>query len=183
MKNITHKEQSPAKSELIPTGTSKFFTYGIKNLQNIQCVDMAFHAGSEWRRNSDKVDILTSIFEKDITLRILVNSAETVAAVCSHMAQPLKKYVGFDSCVEEWSELSKLYPDAVHVRVADVPLLHRLYIVRGEAEGFVNVKYYTYGNYTPDKDFRMVFDNSGMEYKLYTEEFDYIWNKASHSAN
>ena len=27
----------------------------------------------------------------------------------------------------------------------------------------------------------MAFDNSGMEYKLYTGEFDYIWNEASHS--
>lgn len=181
MSNINRKEHDFIKSGAIPAGTTKFFIYGFENLQNVQYVDMAFHAGAEWRRNSDKVDILTSIFEKNITLRILVNSAETVASVCSHMSQPLKKYVGFDNCVEEWIELMKLYPDVVHVRIADVPLLHRLYILRGENEGFVNVKYYTYGNYTPEKDFRMAFDNSGMEYKLYTGEFDYIWNKASHS--
>ena len=141
---------------------------------------MAFHAGADWRRSSEKVEILTSIIDKGITLRVLVNSAETVTSVCSHMSQPLKKYVGFDNCVEEWLELARIYPDTIHVRVADVPLLHRLYIRKEEKNGFVNVKYYTYGNYTPDKDFRRVFDNSGMEYKLYTREFDYIWNKASH---
>jgi hypothetical protein len=122
------------------------------------------------------------IINKSITLRILVNAADTVSAVCYHMAQPLKKYVGFDNCVEDWVELAKLYPDVVQVRIADVPLLHRLYILRGENTGFVNIKYYTYGNYNPDKDVRMVFDHSGMEYKLYTEEFDYLWNEASHSA-
>lgn len=183
MTNVKYPENKTAKADSIPDGTSAFFTNGFDKLSDIQCVDMAFHAGSEWRRNSDKVDILTHIIDKSITLRILVNSADTVSTVCSHMSQPLKKYVGFDSCVEEWIELAQTYPDVVQVRIADVPLLHRLYILRGEKTGYVNVKYYTYGNYTPDKDFRMVFDNSGMEYKLYTEEFDYIWKKASHSTN
>ena len=180
MIDVKCPESKTVKSDPILDGTSAFFTNGFDSLSDIQCVDMAFHAGSEWRRNSDKVDILTHIIDKSITLRILVNSADTVSSVCSHMSQPLKKYVGFDSCVEEWIELAQAYPDVVQVRIADVPLLHRLYILRGEKTGYVNVKYYTYGNYTPDKDFRMVFDDSGMEYKLYTEEFDYIWNKASH---
>ena len=96
------------------------------------------------------------------------------------MSQPLKKYVGFDNCVEEWRELARIYPDIIQVRIANVPLLHRLYILREETDGVVNVKYYTYGNCTPDKDFRRSFDHSGMEYELYTQEFDYIWNKASY---
>ncbi len=166
----------------IPDGTGAFFVEGFSRISNIQCVDMAFHAGADWRRNSDKLDILTNIVDKNITLRILVNSADTVSSICSHMSQPLKKYVGFDSCVEEWIELAKTYPDVVHVRIADVPLLHRLYILRGEENGYVNIKYYTYGNCTPDKDFRATFDSFETEYKLYTEEFDYIWNKASHNA-
>lgn len=168
------------KQDSIPGGASAFFEYGFHKLSNVQCVDMAFHAGSEWRRNTDKVNILSYIIEKNITLRVLVNSAEVVSTVCSHMAQPLKKYVGFDSSVQDWVELARTYPDVIHVRIADVPLLHRLYMIRGENGGFVNVKYYTYGNYTPDKDCRRAFDSSGMEYQLYTEEFDYLWNKASH---
>ena len=180
MVDVKRIENGGVKTELIPAGASAFFANGFKKLSNVQCVDMAFHAGSEWRRNSDKVDILSHIIDKKITLRILVNSEETVRTICSHMSQPLKKYVGFDSSVADWIDLAKTYPDVIHVRIADVPLLHRLYIIRSEKRGFVNIKYYTYGNYTPDKDFRMVFDQSGKEYSLYTEEFDYIWNKASH---
>lgn len=179
MTGVKWGENRGTKRAIIPDETSKFFIDGLNRLSEVQCVDMAFHAGAEWRRNSDKVDVLTSIIGKRILLRILVNSAETISAVCSHMSQPLKKYVGFDNCVKEWTELAQLYPDIVQVRVADVPLLHRLYILRGKKAGYINVKYYTYGNYTPDKDFRMVFDNAGAEYKLYAEEFDYIWNKAS----
>ena len=168
------------RAEDIPGSSGDFIGYGIDNVGVLQSVDMAFHAGAEWRRNSDKVNILTAIIEKSITLRVLVNSSETVSEVCSHMRQPLKRYVGFDNSIQEWLELMSAYPDSVKVRVADVPLLHRLYIIRGEDKGYVNVKYYTYGNYTPDKDFRMVFGSSDMQYKLYTDEFDYIWNKASH---
>lgn len=180
MIGVQIRESKEARADTIPGGAAEFFTYGLEHTLNVQSIDMAFHGGAEWRRNSDKVKLLTDIINKKITLRVLINSSETVSAVCSHMAQPLKKYVGFDNCVEDWRELAEAYPESVKVRVADVPLLHRLYIVRGENGGFVNIKYYTYGNYTPDKDFRMTFDDSGMEYKLYTEEFDYIWKNASH---
>ena len=116
MVDVKCPESKAVKSNPIPDGTSAFFTNGFDRLSDIQCVDMAFHAGAEWRRNSDKVDILTHIIDKSITLRILVNSADTVSSVCSHMSQPLKKYVGFDSCVEEWIELAQTYPDVVQVR-------------------------------------------------------------------
>jgi len=148
MVDVRCPESKTVNLNSIPDGTSAFFKKGFDKLLDIQCVDMAFHAGAEWRRDSEKVDILTHIIDKSIILRILVNSADTVSAVCSHMSQPLKKYVGFDSCMEEWIELAQTYPDVVQVRIADVPLLHRLYILRGEKAGYVNVKYYTYGNYT-----------------------------------
>ena len=90
MINVKSQENKNIKSDFIPDGTSAFFTNGFDSLSDIQCVDMAFHAGSEWRRNSDKVDILTHIIDKSITLRILVNSADTVSSICSHMSQPLK---------------------------------------------------------------------------------------------
>lgn len=172
--------ENKQKNSGIPNKTSEFFINGLEKLSDIQCVDMAFHGGAEWHRDSEKVDILTNIIEKNITLRVLVNSSDTVSSVCSHMSQPLKKYVGFDDCVNDWVQLANAYPDVVQVHIAEVPLLHRVYIIRDEKKGFVNTKYYTYGNYRPEKDFRMVFDDSGMEYKLYTEEFDYIWNNASH---
>lgn len=170
------------KSDFLKDGTKDFFINGFDGLSAVQCVDMAFHAGADWQRNSDKLEILNDIINKNITLRILVNSADTVSNICSHMSQPLRRYVGFDNSVKEWIELAQMYPDVVYVHIADVPLMHRLYILRGENTGVANVKYYTYGNCIPDKDFRAVFDNSDAEYNLYVAEFDYIWDKASHSA-
>lgn len=179
MEGIKRQDHEDDEPETIPEGTKAFFVHGLNHMKGIRYVDMAFHAGEDWRRSTDKIDILTHFLKQKVSVRVLVNSAQTVTGICSHMSQPLKKYTGFDNCVEEWAELAENYPEIVHVRVADVPLLHRLYILRGDAEGLVNVKYYTYGNYIPNRDARSVFDHFQEGYRLYTEEFEYIWNHAS----
>lgn len=169
------KHNSDPSKNLAPLESTEFFESALKK-QDLQCIDMAFHAGSAWQRNTDKVELLRAIVEKKISLRVIVNTNESAGAVCDHMKQPMKKYVGFDSNVEDWLELAKRNPDTVSVRVSDVPILHRLYITRNkDGSGAVNIKYYTYGNYTPDKDFRRSFVSPSSEYKLYTEEFDYLW--------
>lgn len=173
------KEQEQSKFAKM-MGSTEFFLEGLKRYDHISSVDMAFHAGGEWRRKSEKVDILQNLIDKKIILRVLVNSPEAAEIVCSHMKQPLKKYAGFDKCVEDWTELATMFPDNIKVRIAELPLMHRLYIVRGSSpeEGQLNIKYYTYGNYTPDKDFRLCFEAPGPEYELYTKEFDYLWEKS-----
>lgn len=94
------------------------------------------------------------------------------------MTHPLKKYRSYEECLLNWYELAVSYPDIVEVRMLKVPLLHRIYLIRGNKSGAVNVKYYTYGNYTPEKDFRLTFEAGSPEYELYFGEFDYLWNHA-----
>lgn len=126
---------------------------------------------------------MTRIAEKKTPLRVIVNEADVIENVCAHMRQPLKKYVGFKSSIDEWKEIEALYPGSVSVRIANVPLFHRLYIIRNEdGTGAVNIKYYTYGSYNTEKDVRQCFSTPSREYRLYAEEFDYIWDHAC-SAN
>ena len=80
-------------------------------------------------------------------------------------------------------ELEKSYPEQVKVRIPSVPLLHRVYIVKGRETGCINVKYYTYGNYTPEKDFRLSFVGDSKEFKLYSHEFDYLWKNSEEAVN
>lgn len=173
LKNVTEPFSELQQTEI-------FFCKGLRRVESPCCVDMAFHAGTEWRRDSDKVDILADIIERNIKLRVIVNESKTVEKVCAHMRQPLKKYVSFDSIAMEWVELSKQFPENIEVHIADIPLLYRLYIIRGKNDGIANVKFYTYGNYRPGKDFRIAFNSADPEYKIYTDEFDYIWSHASH---
>ena len=160
----------------LPAGTISFFKESLRNLTEIQSVDMAFHAGVEWRQSSEKVEILNRLLENKIRIRIMANTGDVVGNVTKSMAQPLKKYLGYEKSLQDWHELSLQFPEYISVKVPDVPLLHRLYIVRGKDNGTANVKFYTYGNYKPEKDFRMAFKFGSKEYRLYAEEFDYLWN-------
>lgn len=166
---------------LIPTNTYDFFKYALEFADESSTVDMAFHAGSEWQRNSDKVELLNEIFNRKIKLRVLANSNDIVSNVTKSMTQPLKRYVGFDESLNEWIDLAKAYPDFVEVKIPNVPLLHRLYIISNEKSGCANVKYYTYGNYTPDKDFRLSFGFGTKEYNLYVDEFEYLWENSTNA--
>lgn len=175
MRNVKPKRKMPS----LHFEASRFILDNAASTPELCSVDMAFHAGSAWSRDSDKVETLCRLQEMKCKLRVLINSVESVEKVCAHMRQPMKRYVRFDRNLEEWRELASEYPDTIEVRVLDVPLLHRLYIVRGKNGGCVNVKYYSYGNYIPEKDFRLSFAHPDAEYTLYTEEFDYLWQVAT----
>lgn len=175
---ICSKLKSKAPEKLAASGTVEFFWEMIRQIGDEACVDMAFHAGNEWRQISNKVDILNHILSRGMKLRVLANKSEDVYAITRSMTQPLKKYRTYEECLADWYELAVAYPEMVELRVPKVPLLHRIYLVRGNGTGAVNVKYYTYGNYTPNKDFRLTFESGSPEYELYCGEFEYLWQNA-----
>ena len=78
----------------VPLDTIRFFEYSLIHIDDIKTIDMAFHAGSDWRRSSAKVDLLLDILSKNIQLRILANTTEVVGSITKSMTQPLKRYLG-----------------------------------------------------------------------------------------
>ena len=70
-------------------------------------------------------------------------------------------------------------PGLVQVRVSEIPMLHRTYIIQNkDATGAANIKYYTYGNDIPANDHRAHFVSGSHEYAMYANEFDYLWERA-----
>ncbi len=178
MTDLHLPKQSRRGEDSLPASSGEFFLSVIGNSEN-PCVDMAFHGGAEWRTKTDKLEILEKMIRKNAKIRVLSNSAQTMEQIRPFMAQPLKKYIGFDECVANWKELMEQFPDHIEFRVCPVPLMHRLYIIRREdQEGAANVKYYSYGPYTSDKDCRCVFSHRSKEYQLYTEEFEFLWERS-----
>lgn len=171
--NTHPAQQSPG----LPTDTAGFFAVALREIPAPVSVDMAFHAGAEWRRTSDKLEILTNLLREGIPLRILLNSAQTISWIAREMQQPLRRYVSFEQCLADWLELAKAYPRQIEVRICPFPLLHRIYLIRGNEDGYVNVKYYTYGNSVPEDDYRQNFSSSP-QYALYEREFQYLWDRS-----
>lgn len=175
---VTPKLKLKLPQKAVSSDTVDFFWDMIRKSGDEVCVDMAFHAGDEWRQISNKVDILNYILSHGIRLRVLANRSEDVYEITRSMTQPLKKYRTYEECLADWYELAVAYPEVVELRVPKVPLLHRIYLVRGKDTGAVNIKYYTYGNYTPNKDFRLTFEYGSPEYELYCGEFEYLWRNS-----
>lgn len=161
--------------------TAEFFEQYLERIELGNCVDLAFRAGSEWHYKEEILNVLQFLVKMKTKIRVLVNSSDTVQDLSSYMRQPLKKYYGYENSLLDWIEKSKRFPDCITVRIANVPLMHRYYCIRDEETniGVCKVSYYTYGNYMPKNDYQHLFNDSNSEYKLYKEEFEYIWNNAS----
>lgn len=168
------------ESETLNSSTVDYVNSAFKKLGTVGEIRMSFRAGSEWHHKSELVDILLRAIEKNITVKVIVNDAATVEQLSLHMRQPLKKYYGYSKSLNDWLEKARLYPNCIQVRIADIPLMHRYYCIMGMKSGTAKVSFYTYGNYSPEKDFQYIFDSDQSEYRLYAEEFEYIWNAASH---
>lgn len=113
-------------------------------------------------------------------MRAIVNEKEIVEDNAKHMKHNLRKYCGYDQNASKWAGISKKYPELVFVRIAEVPLMRRYYNIIGDENGVMKVSYYTYGNLYLDKDCPNIIDASDMVYMLYTDEFEYLWNRGSY---
>ncbi len=166
--------------ENAPIHTCDFFKYVLNSWNNAKYVDMAFHAGADWMRKDDHLEILDTLLSRGLQMRIIINSTESVENASRHMRHPTKKYVEFEQSYKEWANLAEKFPNLITIKKANVQLMHRLYIIRADdGKGACNVKYYTYGNYKASSDYRATFTNCDDMYKLYYREFEYVWEKAT----
>lgn len=171
--------QASQEGAALQRSTIAFFRSALeRHPSGIDRIDMCFHAGAEWRQNADKVNVLSDCIRRKIKIRVLANTSDTLENITESMTQPLKKYLTYEECLSNWNELARAYPELVSIRVSRVPLLHRIYLIQGQDYGAINVKYYTYGNFIPDKDYRISFSREAPEYGLYQSEFDYLWEQA-----
>ena len=154
----------------------------MSHITDVQQIDMFFRGGSEWHLNSDVVELLSHILDKGIKMRVIVNEKEMVEETAKHMRHNLRKYYGYDQNAANWVELSKKYPELISIHIAEVPLMRRYYNIIGMENGLMKVSYYTYGNPYPDQDCQIVIEASDNAYKLYSNEFEYLWNSGSHEA-
>lgn len=160
--------------------TVAFIKTCLNDITNVSWIDMYFRGGSEWHLNSEVVELLSNLLEKEIKFRVIINEEKTVEETAKHMKHNLRKYYGYDKNVTNWVELSKKYPELVSIHIAEVPLMRRYYNIRGKEKGRMKVSYYTYGNPYPQKDYQNIIEAPNKTYELYAEEFDYLWSKGSH---
>lgn len=156
-----------------------FFRNRMKRMQSVRGVDLAFHAGSTWHESIERLEILEELAEAGVQLRILVNTPEAAESLGRHMRHKLKKYMPFAESIQRWQDFAAMYPN-VEVRVSEIPLLRIYYSfnMENEEENALRVKYYTYSNAKIEKNFAQNFEPQDACYRLYKNEFDFLWNEA-----
>lgn len=153
-----------------------FFRENMKDIDNVTAVDLAFHAGSIWHQNVERLNILETLADAGVQIRVIVNTPEVAMQMGKHMRHKLKKYMPFEEAVSLWQNVADLYPN-VQVRVTDIPMLRIQYTIRKKdpSQDRMRIKYYTHGVAQIDANSIQEFDASDYRFNLYRSEFEYIW--------
>lgn len=173
--NIETEERHPIKNDYI--SPEKYFKDGILNRAHAKSIDMAFHTGARWFTLIEKNDLLYEAINKGIRFRILLNYSEISEPIVQHIHHQGKTYLSFAECIQNWNHLQNAYPDTFEIKLVDIPILRRYYSFHMEDNSMdtVNVKYYTYGNNNPDKNYQPIFYYDSPYFELYRSEFQYLW--------
>ncbi len=174
-----------AADERFPANTAALFLAalaGNSELGTVTEVHMTFHSGYNWRSNDEYADILKTMLERNINLKVIVNLQETMADLRAHLAHPLREYTGFDQSPQSWFRLAEEYPDLIQIHAAHVPLMHRTYTLMGRNKAvWTYIHYYSYGYFHNKKNLRIFLRSAENQEELqeYEQEFSYLWNHAS----
>ena len=160
--------------------TEEYFARELNSDSGVVSVDMAFHAGAEWFASIEKSDILYDIVDRGIKVNVLLNTPNAAEILAAHMRHKRKNYMGFEECLQNWKRFQDAYGDLVELRTVDIPILRRYYSFHMSDPicDTVNVKYYTYANAKPSKNCQLIFQPDSDFFRLYREEFDYLWKRS-----
>lgn len=161
------------------TDTNSFFLTNMKELDSIESVDLSFHAGFIWHQDIGHLDILSSLDEAGIPVRVIINTADGALIIGKHMRHKLKNYPTFEEGISAWKDLeSKL--DTMQVRLSDIPVMRICYCInkKNKSESIMRIKFYTYGNPKIDDNYIQDFTPADHPFELYRKEFEYLWKNA-----
>lgn len=166
----------------IPSGSTQLINYVLDHYHAscIESIGMAFHGGEHWFLDVEKRTIFQIIEEKNIPLRILLNSEEALKNIWCHTSRGYLAPGSLDSARNNWGVFQNRYPNTMEVRVSDIPLMHRMYLIRlKDGTGIANIAVYTYGDNPEKNTARLLLSQNDPAYTSFIEEFDYLWGKAT----
>ena len=172
--------QMPAPTQRKLDDLDDFFRPNMQNMQDVEGVDFAFHAGSVWHQNIERLEILDALSKAGVRVRVLVNTPETAALMGKHMRHKLKDYLPFEKAIALWRQRAEDYPN-LEVRVTSTPLLRICYMfhMKDSSKSSLRVKFYTHGNPKIDANYSQIFTADMPHYRLFQDEFDLLWDQCT----
>lgn len=187
------KASKDSATNWFPNSTLDFFYKLVladnKELEKVSSIDLALSHPYCWIEENENI-LERAIFDRKVNFRVLFNipfSKDIAELTKLSVDGYLEKTTGWsrtfldmwNHAVAKWCFLRKICPKQIEIRRAITPILHDIYIGKGEKFNCVRVRYITYGNGIETRDPVLFFRDSDDAYSLYQHEFEYMWESAT----
>lgn len=155
-----------------------FFNSNFFNTTELESVDIACHAGSEWLTDMKRVDLLNRLIENKIHINVIITEPQQAEIIASHMRHDDCIYVSFSENMEYWISFQQKHSDFVRVKVSPLPMMHNYYAFNrtNPLQDCMRINFYTYDNPYMEKNIIHIFRPHSPQFHLFKQEFSYLWN-------
>ncbi|MBQ6039186.1 MAG: hypothetical protein IJL32_00155 [Oscillospiraceae bacterium] len=148
--------------------------------EQIQQLDMAFHMGTSWLSDGERMNMMINMLESGTVMRILIDDEDMAWTLSTHINNKNRFSLPFSLNLQYWQEFERRHGGAVEVRLSPVPILRNYTRFTGrtpDASG-MRVVFYTYGNFYFGQYYSIFPETDSPEYELFRIEFEYLWEKS-----
>ncbi|MDE5557649.1 MAG: hypothetical protein K2J32_08165 [Ruminococcus sp.] len=158
----------------------EFIKNHISKIDEIEKIEIAFHAGFLWTVTPEKFELLSNFIKKDINIYIIINDASLDDIVFKHLRGNNRAYISLENNISLWKETQEKISKKLNIHVTNIPLFHRYCAIhmRNQKNSVIQTSFYTYGNPNIDKNYSEIFNYNSDYFKLFKKEFDYLWNES-----
>ena len=153
----------------------------IDKVDDIQSIEMAFHGGTKWIIDDDRVRLLLFLLKKDIDIYIIVNDETPQEYVFEHLREDGRTYIPLNENFKLWKDYQKRLPTTLHVKVSQAPLFRKYAAINMKVKEYsvIYTSFYTYNNPYIEINYTKIFEYNSKYFDIFKNQFAYLWSKAS----
>ena len=174
-------EQTAAAGGQDSMTTNVFFEYVEQHFDEIASLEIACHAGDIWLRPSSyRYRLLKRLCEKQIPIRVIINTSAATAGLWQHMrdmeAFEMGMYRSLEDITHAWEVISSSR-DNICVKTCNIPLLHSYirFSYRSDITTYMRIGLYTYGKIMDRSQPHLYITEQDLHYVVMLREFSYLW--------
>ena len=155
-----------------------FFNSNLCNITELESIDIACHAGSEWLTDIKRIDLLNRLIENKVHINVIITGPMQAETIASHMRHDDCIYVSFSENIKYWLCFQQKHSELVHIKVSQLPMMHNYYSFNrtNPLQDCMRINFYTYNNPYMEKNIIHILRPPSPQFQLFKQEFSYLWS-------
>lgn len=155
-----------------------FFNSNLSNITELESIDIACHAGSEWLTDMRRIDLLNRLIENKVHINVIITEPQQAEIIASHMRHNECIYVSFSENMKYWMCFQQKHSDFVRVKVSQLPMMHNYYAFNrtNPLQDCMRINFYTYNNPYMGNNIIHILRPHSPQFQLFKQEFSYLWS-------